>query len=268
MNEAWLDRIRLELGPVALVLLLLLFAHRATAVEVLEEIIEQRYALDPAGTLSISNTDGSIQIYGGDSPVISIQAIKKAYTQDRLKSIVVDVRATARSVAIETIFPRKKSTLGLGDRSGTVEYIITIPQTTRITKLDLVNGEILVEGLRGGSATAHLVNGWLVAHNCFGDLDLAIVNGRLEVFYDWWDERKFFVNLSSSQGHVRTVIPSDAPISMSARTTTGRIANALDMKKESPAEPVRALDFRIVPDPEVTFHMNSTNGNIQIEKMY
>jgi hypothetical protein len=239
-----------------------------SAVEILEEIIEQRHALDPDATLSIHDTDGSIQIYGSDSSEISIQAIKKAYTQDRLKSIVVDVRATPKSIAIETIIPPKKRALSLSDRSGTVEYIITVPQTIRITRLELVNGEILVEGLRGGSASAHLVNGLLTAHNCFGDLDFTIVNGRLEVVYDWWDNTKFSVRLSSSHGNIRAIIPSDASAGITARTGTGRIANALEMQKEIPREPVHSLEFATDPTPETAFEINSTSGNIRIDKAY
>jgi hypothetical protein len=249
-------------------LVALLFVKGAFAVEVLEETVEQKYVLDPDGTLSIHNTDGAIRVYAGDSSLISILAIKKAYTSDRLKSILVDVRATPKSVTIETIFPAKKSALSLSDRSGTVEYIITVPHTIRITKLDLVNGEVLVEGLRGGSATAHLVSGWLAAHNCFGDLDFTIVNGRLEVAYDWWDNTKFTVKLSSSHGNIRALIPSDASAGITARTGTGRIANTLEMQQEIPSEPGQALNFATGPMPETAFEINSTSGNIRIDKTY
>src|SRR5438876_4309011 len=84
----------------ALLISLLLFSQSAFGVEVLEEIIEQRHAVDPDGTFSLRNTDGFIQIYGWDRLEISIQAIKRAYSQDRLKSIVVDVKATRKGVAI------------------------------------------------------------------------------------------------------------------------------------------------------------------------
>jgi hypothetical protein len=268
MNKAPLNRFRLPLWPIALILPLLLLARSAAAVEILEEIIEQRYALDPDGTLSIHNTDGAIRVYGGDSSEISIQAIKKAYTSDRLKSIVVDVSATRKSVAIATISPPKKSALSLSDRSGTVEYIVTVPHTIRITKLDLVNGEVLVDGLQGGSATAHLVNGWLAAHNCFGDLDFTIVNGRLDVAYDWWENTKFSVKLSSFDGSIRALIPSDALAGITARTGTGRIANAFEMQKEIPSEPVHALNFVIGPEPEAAFEINSSSGSIRIDKTY
>jgi hypothetical protein len=256
------------LRSVVLVVALSVFVQNAIAVEIFEEIIEQKRVLDPEGTLSIRNTDGAIRVYGGNSSEISIRAIKKAYTQDRLKSIVVDVRATEKGVAIETIIPPRKSALSLSDRSGTVEYIVTVPRTIRMTKLDLVNGEVLVEGLHGGSATAHLVNGWLVAHDCFGDLDFTIVNGRLEVAYDWWENTKFSVRLSSSHGNIRALIPSDASAGIAARTGTGRIANAFEMEKEIPSEPVHSLDFATESTPETAFEINSTSGNIRIDKTY
>jgi hypothetical protein len=256
------------LRSLVLILALSIFVQTACAVEIFEEIVEEERFLDPDATLSIHNTDGSIQIYGGDGSEISIQAIKKAYTRDRLKRIVVDIRATPKSVAIETIFPPKGSALSLSDRSGTVDYIVTVPHTIRITKLDLVNGEIIVEGLRGGSATAHLVNGLLAARNCFGDLDFTIVNGRLEVVYDWWDNAKFGVKLSSSDGNILALIPSDASARIAARTGTGRIANAFEMKKEIPGAPVQSLNFATGPEPQTVFEINSTSGDIRIDKTY
>jgi hypothetical protein len=40
-----------------------------------------------------------------EQPVITIEAIKKAYDRERLQAIVVDVKASRTSVAITTIFP-------------------------------------------------------------------------------------------------------------------------------------------------------------------
>jgi hypothetical protein len=252
----------------ALLISLLLLSRSAFGAEVLEEIIEQRHAVDPDVTFSIRNPDGSVQIYGGDGLEVSIQAIKKAYTPDRLKSILVDVTASRKGVAIETIIPSTKSALSLGDRSGTVEYIVTVPHAVRITKMDLVNGEIFVEGLSGGSATGHLVNGLLVAHNCFSDLDFTLVNGRLEAVYDWWENTKFSVKLSTVQANIWALVPSDASAGITARTGTGRIANAFEMQEEIPRDPVHALNFLIEAEPETAVEINSTSGNIRIDKTY
>jgi len=212
----------------------------AFAVDVLEEIIEQKYVLDSDATLRISNTDGSIRIYAGDNQEISILAIKKAYTSERLKGVVVDVKATPTSVAISTTFPPRKN--ALSDRSGTVDYILVVPQTIKITRLDLVNGEVLVEGLRGGSASAHLMNGWLGGHNCFGDLDLSVETGRLDVAYDWWENRKFTAKASSTRGSVRAILPSDASLILNASAPTGRIVNGFDTKKTGETDIIHSVN--------------------------
>jgi DUF4097 and DUF4098 domain-containing protein YvlB len=246
---------------------LLLFSQSAFAVEAVEEIVQQKYAVDPDVTLSVHNIDGSIRVYAGDVHEISIEAIKRAYTSDRLKKIVISIEATSKSVVIETNFPPKENSFSLSDRSGTVEYNLIVPHTTKITNLDLVNGEVLVESLREGSAAAHITNGWLAAHNCFSDLNLRIENGRLDVAFDWWENTKFSVKLSSERGNIRAVIPSDASAGIVARTTTGRIANALD-PKEAPDELIQSLDFATDPTPETIFDIKSTAGNIRIDKTY
>lgn len=268
MNSLVLKRKRAMVSSIALVAALFLLTRGAGAVEPVEEIIEQKYAIDPDATLSVHNLDGSIRVYAADVREISIQAIKRAYTLDRLKQIVIAVKATTKSIAIETIIPPKKTGFNLSDRSGTVEYNLIVPQTIRITQLDLVNGEVLVESLRGGNAAAHVVNGWLAAHNCFGDLNFRIENGRLDVAYDWWENTKFSVKLSSMYGNIRAIIPSDASAGIIARTATGRIANAFETKKGSPGEPTHSLDFATEPTPETAFEINSTSGNIRIDKTY
>jgi len=239
----------------ALALAILFFVPRAFAVEVLEEIIDQRYELDSDATLSISNTDGSIRIYGGDKQEVLLQAIKKAYTPERLKGIVVDVKATRNSIAIS-------------DRSGTVDYIMIVPQTVKIAQLDLVNGEVLVEGLRGGSATAHLVNGWLGGHNCFADLTLTVETGRLDVAYDWWESRKFSVKASSTHGSVRAILPSDSSVILNATAPEGRIANTFDTQKDAATGVVHSVNTVIGSDAEAVIELQATRGNIRIDKSY
>jgi hypothetical protein len=242
-----------------------LFSQSAFAIEPLEEIVVQRYDVNADATLSVSNTDGSIRIYGAETPQITVQAIKKAYTSERLQGIVFDMKATRNSVAITTTYPPRKNLLS--DRSGTVDYIIVVPQGIRITQLDLVNGELLVDGLRGGSATAHLVNGWLGGHNCFGDLDLKVETGRLELAYDWWESDKFSVKASSTRGNVRAILPSDAALSLNAAALEGRIANGFDAKKISDGDVIHSVATVIGTEAEAAISLEAGRGNIRIDKI-
>ena len=93
----------------------------------LEATFEQTYHVNPDARISIKNTDGSIRIYGADTTDVKLQAIKKAYDQDRLDKISINVTAQANSVSIDTVYPPKPK-LGLSDRSGTVDYILVVPE--------------------------------------------------------------------------------------------------------------------------------------------
>jgi len=71
----------------------------------LEETFEQFYAIEPTADISIKNRDGVVRIYGSDTNDMRVQATKRAYTQRRLKQIVVDVSVRPGAVSIETQFP-------------------------------------------------------------------------------------------------------------------------------------------------------------------
>lgn len=236
------------------------------ATKALEEKIEQKYELDSDATLSISNTDGSIRIYAAETSEILIQATKKAYTAERLQGIVVNVQATRKTVTVGTTFPPRKN--ALSDRSGVVDYIVIVPQAIKITQLELVNGELTVEGLRGGSAKAQVKNGWISAQDCFADLDLTVETGRLDVFHGWWENHKFSVKGSSNRGIVRAFLPSDASVMLNATSETGRILNAFDAKKTGANDTVRSLNTVIGTNAEAAIQLKAGSGDIQIHKSY
>lgn len=247
----------------------LLGAH-AFAVEILEETVHETHEVDSGATLSIRNTDGSIRIYAADVPEITVSAIKKAYSAKRLHGIQVDVEADAKSVVVKTTFPPAPGEWSLQDRSGTVEYTIIVPLTTRVTKCDLVNGEILVEGLRGGGAKAHLVNGWLSGHNCFADIDLAIVNGHLDVANDWWENKAFTVKAESVNGSIRALIPADASLKIDATSAHGHVASTLpaDDGSTGRSRTAPSMSFELGDAEGRHLRMTALNGNIRIEKAY
>ena len=89
MNRPAAGRGGVSIWIVALLGSVLSLAQGAAGVEVLEDMIEQKYVLDRDATLSISNIDGSIRVYAGDAGEISIQAIKRAYTLNRFNTFLM-----------------------------------------------------------------------------------------------------------------------------------------------------------------------------------
>ncbi|PYL45222.1 MAG: hypothetical protein DME29_02415, partial [Verrucomicrobia bacterium] len=58
----------------------LLFAKEGSAGEVLEDVVERRFPLDPSGTFSLRAIDGTVEIFGTDSQEVKIVAVKKAFS--------------------------------------------------------------------------------------------------------------------------------------------------------------------------------------------
>ena len=229
----------------------------------LEETIEQTYQVDPTASISIRNLDGSIQIYGSASPELKVQVIKKAYTAERLNGISVDVSAQPDAVSIEANFPPRK-TWAWSDRSGTVDCIIVAPQASRISRLDLANGEVLVAGIRGGEVHANLGNGRMLGRNCFGDLHCTVKTGTLTLIYDWWDGRKFFVDAAIEDGNAWAVLPGDASFRLVAETVNGKIANDFAAQEQRRGTATNKIDIVAGEAAQADIKIQATDGNIKI----
>lgn len=229
----------------------------------LEEIFEHTYPFDPGAAISLTSIDGSVEIHGSAKPEIHLQVIKKAYTAARLQSISVNVSAQPNSISIETIFPPKKN-WSFSDRSGTVDYIIVVPETARIARLELRNGEISVAGMQGGDVHANLGNGRLFVRNCFCDVQARQVTGALTLMYDWWNPRKFSADTQIADGNLFAVIPGDASFHLIAEAANGKIGNDFAEKEERTGAAVTKVDSLVGASPQATINLRAIDGNIKI----
>ncbi len=254
------------LSCVAFVLCSLTSCHPA-AEGTLEEVIDQTYPVEPTARLSVTNRDGSIRVYGagGDTRQVRVEAVKKAYRADRLKAISVKVSAQSDSISIETAYP-DDSHPGFSDRSGTVDYVIVVPQTMGISKLELGDGEILIEEMRGREGHVELGNGRLFAHNCFGNLDLHLKTGNLALVYEWWEEEEFSIRSTIEDGNAFAYIPSEAAFHLIAHTATGKISNDFQEQEQRHAEPENKIDMSVGGGGKTTFQFEAGDGNIKISE--
>ena len=233
---------------------------------IVEQTFDQTCQVEPNARISVKNVDGSIRIYGADTREVKIQAIKKAYGRERLQKIVINVAAQPNAVSIDTVYPPKPK-LGLADRSGTVDYVIVVPQTCAIPRLELSSGEILIEGMRGRQVTANLVNGRLFDHNCFGTHQLFVANGNMDVVYDFWEQGEFSVDAKIVNGNIRAFIPGEAAFHLLATTVDGNISSDFTEKEERQRGPVQKIDTVVGGPSQVTVKIHATNGNIKVSEV-
>jgi hypothetical protein len=233
----------------------------------LEEVSDQRYPVDSTSpTISVSNRDGSISIYGagGDLREVRVKTLKKAYTPERLKAISTRVIAEKNSISIETIYPSESGGT-FSDRSGTVDYVIVVPQDATISKLDLTNGEVLIEEIRSKEAHAQLGNGRFLIHNCFGSLDAHLKTGNLTLLYEWWEEESdFSIRAVVDDGNASATLPEDATFHLVANTGTGKIANQFQEKEQRRGDSPNHVDLLVGGAEKPRIEMEAQEGNVRI----
>ncbi|MFL6513536.1 MAG: hypothetical protein ACJ8M1_00765 [Chthoniobacterales bacterium] len=262
MNKARSMRKRLSL----LILLVCSFAVSALAGdEVLEEIIERDYPIDRDAKFSLKNEDGSVRIYGADISQMKLQAIKKAYTRDRLGRIEVQVAVQPGEVKIDTSYPDKQK-WGLSDRSGTVDYVIILPWFCDVQKIDLGTGELLIEGMRGNEVHARLGNGRLFGHNCFTDMHLSLGTGGLDVAYDWWETHDIGLDTNVSDGGTRVFIPGEAQFRVHAQTAKGQVMTDFAQREDRAEDSLTRLDLTVGTTPNAAMNLKAADGSIKIKE--
>ena len=250
-----------------LITLIVAFACTAMAGdEILEEIVEQDYPLDPNSKFTLKNDDGSVRIYGHELPEMKVQAIKKAYTKDRLQKIDVNVSVQPGNVSIKTKYPPKPK-WGLFDRSGTVDYVIVLPWSCDVKQVELGNGELVIDGMRGNEVRAQLGNGRLFGHNCFSDVHLSVQSGDLAVGYDWWEDHAIGLDTSIADGDTHLSIPSDAQFRLHAEGSDG-IYNEFSSKEDRTREEPTKMDLSIGTRPNGDLKVRALDGSIKIEELY
>ena len=131
----------------------------------------------------------------------------------------------------------------------------------------MTNGEIAVDGLRGGSARARLITGRMFSHNCFCDLDFAVTRGRLDFFYDWWERQTFSVEGAVENGNINVYIPRGSSFHVDAEAVDGDILDYFGETNERREDGPR-LKATFGSGSGPSFRIRIADGDIHFEKAY
>jgi len=185
------------------------------------ETFDQTYPLDNSGRVGLENINGDVTIEVWDRAEIRVYAVKQASSPERLEALKIEVDASSRGVFIDTRYPNSRD-LGFADRHGhsEVEYTLTVPIFASIDGVDLVNGDLLIDGVEG-DIEADTVNGTIVVRGAGGEIELDTVNGGIEL--QLGSVVNHDVTLGSVNGTIVVVLTGGAEIR--AETVNGRISN-------------------------------------------
>ena len=184
------------------------------------EEFHQIYPLSANGRIELQNINGPVQIKGWDRNEVKVDAIKRADSKHDLDEVQIKIDSGKDSLSIRTEYARHEHTWTRND-PGSVDYVLTVPRNSRLDDINLVNGDLEIEGV-GGEVRASCVNGRLRASSLSGRTELSTVNGNLEANFDRLSSP---IEVSSVNAKVLLTLPSDAKADIEASTVSGSISN-------------------------------------------
>ncbi len=214
-------------------------AQQQQTADELREEVHRTFPLAANGRISLENISGAVKITAWDRNEVKLDAVKRAYTRERLDEVKIGIVSDADSVDISTEYPERnyRSNDNGKDRRESharVDYTLTVPRGARLDGIELVSGSLEIEGLTG-DVKASLVSGSVTARGLSGEARLSTVSGRLDATFNRLDAAKP-ISLGSVSGQLIVTIPSDANAQLRASTVSGQITNDFGL-------PVRRGDY-------------------------
>lgn len=231
----------------------------------LTQTFSQTYPLSATGRVSIANINGDVHINAWDGNSVKVDAIKRAYSSQRLSEVTIDVESTADSVQIKTRYPEDRVYSGRNreDSWASVEYTVSVPRRARLDSAELVNGSLDIQGVQG-DVHASLVNGTVKASGLGGEVRLSTVNGGIEANVAALDGAKG-VQLTSVNGPIVLVVPSGSSADVKASTVHGAITNDFGLQVEDGQFVGHSMNGQI-GSGGTRIRLTNVNGSIAVKR--
>jgi DUF4097 and DUF4098 domain-containing protein YvlB len=188
------------------------------------EEFHQVYQLSAEGRVQLDNINGPVHISSWDRNEVKVDAIKRAWSKERLDEAKIEISSRPDSLSVRTEYPGHDNNFwnDRHDNPATVEYRLVVPRRARLDEIKLVNGSLDIQDV-AGAVRASCVNGRLQARNLGGRADLDTVNGELDASVGQLPSSP--LEFSAVNGTLRLTLPSDAKAELEASTVSGGIEN-------------------------------------------
>jgi len=258
----------------------------------LQEEFHQTFAIPSDGHVSLEGITGVVVIKAWDRNEVRVDAVKRAYTKERLAEVNIKIDAGTDSIAIRTAYPGLAATVSRTSSSSatgttttntttmttdwnsdpymrrmnpaTVDYTVMVPRGARLDNIQLVNGTLQVEGL-DGRLNASSVNGEVTATQVSGEVKLSTVNGRLRTSLGRAKPGTTLV-LSSVNGGIILDVASGASATIRATNVRGSIANDFNFTVRRGAQEAREMDG-MLGNGGASVSLSNVNGAINIRRV-
>ncbi len=229
------------------------------------EKFDQTYPLNAGGKVNLSNINGSIIVEAWDRNEVKLEYTKTADSKERLSEVEVKITARPDSLSVETNYDNWKQNNN-SDRWHNggklqVDFHLMVPRGASLNEIETVNGSVTVSNFVNFTKIS-AVNGAVNAANLRGTVNLSTVNGEVHADFDRLETGSKII-LSTVNGHVNLVIPSDSSATINADSLNGNISNDFGLPVRKGKYVGRDLYGRL-GSGDVHIKLDSVNGALSI----
>ena len=182
-----------------------------------ERIMVARYALQPAGSVTVDNIQGDISVEAWDRAEAEVAVMKQAIgATANPDDVHIDVAADGRKLALRTLYPKQS------EEPVRVTYRLRVPRQVRLERLRTVVGSIRVRDIEG-TVDARTLNGSIEGVNLTGGVVARVINGNIAVSMRALPEGAAPVHMETVNGHLYLGLPAEANADLQLSTVAGRI---------------------------------------------
>ncbi|MCL5020233.1 MAG: hypothetical protein M1339_00915 [Bacteroidetes bacterium] len=193
------------------------------------EKFQKSFTLSPGGTVSLENVNGNLKVTTWDKNEVRVEAVKYADDKESLDGLAIDVDATSDAVDIHTHYPEDENH-SRGHGTG-VNYVLTVPKSANLDKINIVNGGIDISGVNG-KVIMSTVNGAVRARGLGNICELKVVNGGVDAGFAALPVRAD-VELKAVNGSLVLRLPANAKADIRAKAAVGRISDDFGLHESS-----------------------------------
>ena len=225
------------------------------------EKFAQTYPLAANGSIRLENVNGSVEIIAWDKAEVSLEAEKSAKDQDALSRMHLKIESSPSQLAIKTEL--EKSWKFWDHANAQVHYKLMVPAGVKLEKIDVVNANIRVTGVKG-MVNLDSVNGSIDAKDLSGPGEFETVNGSITVSYSTLPASADEISLDTVNGSCTLKLPAGAAFSLDADTVNGRVSCDFPITLQKSGK----HDLRgTVGTSGPSIELDSVNGSLTVAKL-
>lgn len=225
------------------------------------EKLSRSFPISASGTLRLSNINGSVEINTWDKNEVSLEAEKRARSDEDLERIHVEIEAQPNAINITTVHDKTGFLFG-SDIRGEVRYKLKVPATVKLEKISAVNSALIVQGVRGG-CKLQTVNGSIQASGLAGDARIETVNGTISARFAEVSSSQE-IEIESVNGSCNVYLPKDIGAKVSLASVNGSTSCDFPITLERSSR--RSLRGTI-GSGAIALKASTVNGSVRLNRL-